>query len=189
VGEISPDEVRVGSDYEEARAESRRGIAELKRHRRVAIGELLSLVFENHDTIRFAAEELIRAERVRDPDVISRDVAAFNAVVPSPGELGAVLYVEVSDPAELGARLEQLAGVEQTAYLEIAGSRVPGVCHELALPEEPASAYYIGFTLSSEQREAWLRGSTVVAGVEHPAIAACAALDDEQREALAADLR
>jgi len=186
--EITPDEVRMGAEYEQVRSESRRIIAELKRHRRVAIGELLSLVFENHETMCSAVEELIRAERVRDRDAIVREIDAFNTVASGAGDLNAVLYVEVSDPAELSPRLEQLAGIERSTYLEVAGSRVPGVPHEISLPDEVAPAFYIGFSLNAEQREAWLGGSRVVAGVEHRAVAASAELDDEQRQALAADL-
>ena len=153
------------------------------------LGDLLSLVFENRETIRSLIEEVVRAERLTDTAEVEREVEAFNAVVPREGELEATLYVEVADPAELGARLEDLTGVEDAVYLEVAGRRAEGRPRALAASDDPAPAYYISFGLDAEQREAWLSGAAVLAGVEHRAISASVALDQEQREALAADLR
>jgi len=185
---IGRDDIRTGQLYEEARADSRRAIAELKRHRRVALGELLSIVFENRDTIRSMVEEVVRAERLTDPSLVAAEVDAFNEVVPLAGELGATLYVEIADPAELATRLEEFEGVEQCTYVEVRGVRTVGVPHPVALADEAPSAFYIGFPVSSAQRAAWLAGEPVYVGVEHASARARVELDSRHREALAADL-
>jgi len=134
-------------------------------------------------------EEVVRAERLSDAAQVERQVEAFNAVVPVVGELEATLYVEVPDPAELGLRLEELAGVQEAVYLEIAGRRVSGRPRVVAVADEPPAAFYISFALDPELREAWLSGAPVAACVEHAAVRARTELDDDQRTALASDLR
>jgi Protein of unknown function (DUF3501) len=187
--ELTPGEIRTGEEYEGVRSEARRGVAEMQRHRRVALNERLTLVFENRESVRSVVEEVVRAERLTDAPHIAREVEAFRPLVPPPGELRAALYLEVSDPAELGEHLERLQGVERAVYLEIAGSRVDGVALAVAAADEAPAAYCIGFSLGAEHRAAWLRGQAVVAGVDHPAAQGRVELGPDQREALAGDLR
>lgn len=185
---IRLDEVRVGQAYETMRGDERRRVAELKRFRRVHLGDALALVFENHDTIRSTLEEALRTERIDDPERVAGEVVAFNAVVPAPGELTAALFLQVPDPADLNAAALRLDGVEQTVFLEVAGTRVRGVPEVVFPPGESALAHYLRFRLDPEQREAIRSGSTLVAGTDHAACAVAVALDEDQRRAIAEDL-
>jgi hypothetical protein len=185
---IRLDEVRVGQAYETMRGDERRRVAELKRFRRVHLGDALALVFENRDTIRSTLEEALRTERIDDPDRVAGEVGAFNAVVPAPGELTAALFLEVADPADLNAAALRLDGVEETVYLEVAGTRVWGVPEAVSPPGESALAHYLRFRLDPEQREAIRSGSSLVAGTDHAACAVAVALDEEQRRAIVEDL-
>jgi hypothetical protein len=182
------DEVRVGQAYEAMRGDERRRIAELKRFRRVHLGHSLALVFENRDTIRSTIEEALRTERIEDPDQVAGEVGAFNAVVPAPGELSAALFLEVADPADLSAAALRLDGVEQTVFLEVAGTQVRAVPETVFPPGEVALAHYLRFRLEPEQREAIRNGATVVAGADHPGCAVTVVLDEDQRQAIAQDL-
>jgi hypothetical protein len=185
---IRLDEVRVGQAYETMRGDERRRVAELKRFRRVHLGDSLALVFENHDTIRSTLEEALRTERIDDPERVAGEVVAFNAVVPAPGELAAALFLQVEDPADLNAAALRLDGVEQTVFLEVAGTRVRGVPEVVFPPGESALAHYLRFRLDPEQCEAIRSGSTLVAGTDHAACAVAVALDEDQRRAIAEDL-
>ena len=100
---LGVDDVRVGGAYEEGRAERRHRVAEMKRACRVHLGDSLALVFENRETIRSTLEEALRTERIDDPERVAAEIEAFNAVVPAEGELTAMLFLEVADPADLGA--------------------------------------------------------------------------------------
>lgn len=185
---IRLDEVRVGQAYETMRSDERRRVAELKRFRRVHLGDSLALVFENRDTIRSTLEEALRTERIDDPERVAGEVVAFNAVVPARGELAAALFLEVADPADLNAVATRLDGVELTVFLEVAGTRVHGVPDTVFPPGESALAHYLRFRLDPEQREAIRSGSALVAGTDHSACAVAVALDEDQRRAIAEDL-
>ena len=185
---LRPDEIRTGAAYESARAAEREAVVEAQRQRRVRLGSRLTLVFESRDTIRLALEEMLRSDRVTDASEVSVKTDHFNEFVPHAGHLGAILYVEATDAAELGAALLDLEGVQRTVYLEVAGRRVPGEAIEDESADELAAASFVSFPLPDECREAWRRGDAVAAGVAHPGCSERAELTPEQREAIAADL-
>jgi len=181
-------DVRAGSAYEIARADERHRIAELKHFRRVRLAETLALVFESRDSIRSTLEEALRTERVDDPDRVAAEIAAFNAVVPEAGQLAAMLFVDVTDPADLSAAAAQLEGVEHTVFIEVGGIRARGIPEAVSPPGENAPAHYLRFSLDPGQRAAVLAGSSVAVGCEHSEVTAVVQLDDDQRQALASDL-
>jgi len=185
---IDLDDVRVGAPYELARGDERHRIAELKRSRRIHLGDTLALVFENRDTIRSTLEEALRTERIDDPDRVGVELVAFNAVVPEPGQLAALLVLEVADPADLSAAAAHLEGIEHAVFIEVGGTRVRGVPEAVSPPGESAAAHLLRFALEPEQRAAIAAGSAIVVGTEHPHLTVDVQLDDDQRRAVAADL-
>ena len=186
---LAATDVRPPAVYEPQRAEARRQVIELKRHRRVALGPLVSLVFENRETVRAVVEELLRAERIEDPQRIAEEVAVFNELIPGDGELSATMFLEVTDPAELAQRLGELRGLEAAVHLEVDGERVAGAHEEGRSREDRTSTvHYLRFHLSDEQRSAFLRGAEVAVVAEHRALGVRTVLSEDQRMALAGDL-
>jgi hypothetical protein len=183
-------DVRPPAEYEPVRAEARRQVIELKRHRRVSLGPLVSLVFENRETVRAVVEELLRAERIEDPERIAEELDVFNQLIPGEHELSATMFLEITDPAELAQRLGDLRGIEGAVHLDVDGERVEQVHEEgRSRDDRTSSVHYLRFRLSGEQRAAFLQGGAEVAVVaDHPALRARAVLSDDQRMALAADL-
>ena len=56
------------------------------------MGENISLVFENRDTVIFQIQEMLRAERITDLDKIREEITVYNELIPNPGELSATLF-------------------------------------------------------------------------------------------------
>lgn len=186
---LAVNDVRPPAAYEPVRAEARRQVIELKRHRRIALSPILSLVFENRDTVRSVVEELLRAERIDDPERIAEEVEVFNALIPGERELSATLFLEITDQAELAQRLGDLRGIEEAVHLEVDGERVAQLHEEGRSREDrTSSVHYLRFRLSDEQRAGFLRGGDVAITVDHPHLQARAELTEPQRMALAADL-
>lgn len=186
---LAPTDVRPPAAYEPVRAAARRQVIELKRHRRVQLGPILSLVFENRDTVRSVVEELLRAERIEDPARIAEEIDVFNALIPGERELSATLFLEITDQAELAQRLNDLRGIEESVHLDVDGERVEQAHEEGRSREDrTSSVHYLRFHLSDEQRAAFLRDGEVEVVVDHPHLQARTALSEPQRMALAADL-
>lgn len=183
-------EIRPPTVYEPVRADARRRVIELKRERRVLLGDLVSLVFENRETVRSVVEELCRAERIDEPERIREELDVFNELIPAERELCATLFIEITDPAELATRLNELRGVEEAVHIEIGGVRVPQR-HEpgRSRDDRTSSVHYLRFALDDVQRAAFLDGASEIAVVaDHPGYAARTVLDEQQRMALSSDL-
>lgn len=183
-------DVRPPSAYEPVRALARSKVVELRRQRRVALGELLTVVFENRDTIRGALEELLRAERIEDAERIARELEAFNPLLPARDEVCATLFIEVADPAELAGRVDQLQGIATAVHIDFGGRRARS-----RLDADPSggegttgSVHHLRFHLDEAQRAALLGEAEVALVADHDHYTARTVLDAAQRAALRADL-
>ena len=91
--------------YEQKRDAFRREIIELKKNRRVSVGDKVTLVFENRATVIFQIQEMARVERIRDLDLIRDEIDVYNELIPNPGELKATLFLEIEDQSNLREEL------------------------------------------------------------------------------------
>src|SRR4029434_3808044 len=89
--------------YEALRDEIRRRIIALKRSRRVSVGPEITFVFENHDTVYFQIQEMLRAERITDLDAVRAELEVYNALLPQPGGLSATLLIQLTEQEEVRA--------------------------------------------------------------------------------------
>ena len=182
--------------YERGREEFRRRIIELKRRRRVALGTLLSLVFENRETMLFQVQEMARAEKMVTDEQIQGELDVYNPLIPDAGELSATLFIELTDDDGLRRWLPRLVGIERALEL-----RVGSGPQALVVPSEPeaahagqltrqdvtASVHYVRFAVGVERAEAFAAGPVVLASV-HPQYREEAELLPEARRELAQDL-
>ena len=99
--------------YERERDEFRARIIETKKRRRIGLGPLMTIVFENTDTMRFQVQEMARAERMLRDEQIEHEVATYNELIPDPGELSGTLFIEITDNAELRVWLPKLVGIQR----------------------------------------------------------------------------
>ena len=67
-------DIRPLSEYEPIRKDFRGRIIELKRNRRVPLGEYITLVFENRDTLLFQIQEMMRTEHIYDQSKIQDEI-------------------------------------------------------------------------------------------------------------------
>jgi len=109
---LSHQDVLPIEEYEKQREVFRSRIISLKQRRRISIGPLLTLVFENHETLRFQVQEMIRVERIIDPAKVQDELDVYNALVPSPGELSATLLIEITDEAKVKEWLDTFMGLD-----------------------------------------------------------------------------
>ncbi|MDQ1437466.1 MAG: hypothetical protein QOK43_1095 [Acidimicrobiaceae bacterium] len=179
--------------YERERDEFRDRIIALKRVRRVGIGPLVTLLFENRDTIRFQVQEMARAERMLSDDQIQTELDVYNPLIPDVGELSATLFVELTSKEQLVEWLPKLVGVERSVELIIGREVVRCEVEEahadqLTRQDVTASVHYVRFRLSPEQVGRFA-SEPVVLAVNHPNYAEGTHLSDDTKRALLEDLR
>lgn len=183
--------------YERERAEFRRHVIGLKHRRRVAIGPVVTLLFENRDTIRFQIQEMARAERILTDEGIQTELDIYNPLIPEAGQLAATLFIELTSDAELRQWLPRLVGIETALELRIgdgSGRRVvrcevdPEHGKQLTREEITAAVHYVHFRFTAEDI-AGVTSGPVSLGVDHPNYAYATALPDETVIELLADLQ
>lgn len=98
--------------YERQRDVIRAKIIALKQRRRVSLGPLITVVFENRETLQFQIQEMIRAERIIDPVKVQDELDVYNALLPLPNELSATLLIEITDETKMKDKLDQFMGLD-----------------------------------------------------------------------------
>lgn len=194
------DDIADARAYEREREEFRARIIELKKKRRVPVGPVVTLVFENRDTIRFQIQEMARAERLYSDEAIQTELDTYNPLIPEPGELSASLYIELTSRAEMEHWLPRLVGIERSVRFEITSPESNGAgpeiipcqvdeAHAANLTRETVTAavHFIRFAPTAEQIERFRTGSVALA-VEHPEYHERTVLREETVSSLVGDL-
>ncbi len=194
---LTVDDIADLRAYERERATFRERIIALKKVRRVAVGPIITLMFENRDTMRFQIQEMARAEKILSDEAIQHEVDTYNALIPDAGQLSATLFLELTSKMQLVEWLPKLVGVERAVELVLgAGDRpivvscIPEEAHEeqLTRPDVTASVHYIRFELTPTEVEAFVTGP-VVLRIDHPQYVESTTLSEDAAAALIEDLR
>lgn len=183
------DDILGFSAYEKVRQKFREEIIEKKKRRRIAIGDRVSMVFENRDTVIFQIQEMLRAERISDLDKIREEIAVYNELIPGSGELSATMFLEIEDQSNLRDDLLKFLGIDEAVSLHIGDRVIPGHFEEGRSKEDKISAVqYVRFALDDGARRAFLEGAPAALVIDHPNYQARAVLSAESRQSLAEDL-
>jgi hypothetical protein len=172
----------------------RERVIELKRVRRVTVGEHLSFVFENRDTVLFQIQEMCRVERITDDARIQDELDVYNALLPGPRELSATLFIEITEKEQIQPVLDRFMGIDigPTVWMQVG--------KEFAVPDEfeaghsdeekgrLAAVHFVRFAFPPEAGRAFA-ASPVSLVVDHPAERGRAELSKETKAQLLLDLR
>ena len=189
MNKILLDDILGFSAYEKIRQKFREEIIETKKKRRIAVGDKVSIVFENRDTVIFQIQEMLRAERISDLDKIREEIAVYNELIPGPGELSATLFIEIEDQSHLRDDLLKFLGIDEAVSLKVGGHVIPGRFEEGRSKEDKISAVqYVRFPLDAPARQALVSGESAELLIDHPNYKARAVLADESRQSLAEDV-
>jgi hypothetical protein len=179
--------------YERVRDDFRRQVRARRQARRVALGPIVSVVFESVDTVRFQVQEMARVEKIATDEGIDAELEVYNRLLPSPGELSATLFIELTSDAELRSWLPRLLGIESCLVVELEGvDPVRSVAEEehgrsLTRADITPAVHYLRLPFRPEQVRALAAGPAALA-IDHPAYAHRTELTAETRAALVADL-
>jgi hypothetical protein len=178
--------------YARERSSFRAKVLEHKKHRTVALGEHVTLLFEDELTIRYQVQEMLRIERIFEEEGIRHELDAYNPLVPDGSNWKATMLIEYPDADERRRMLAQLKGVERRVWVQIAGGeRVHAIADEdleRENEEKTSSVHFLRFELGAAA--ARLRqGATLAIGVDHSAYRAVLdPVPEDVRTALAQDL-
>jgi hypothetical protein len=179
--------------YARERAAFRARVLEHKRARQLAVGPNATWSFEDRLTVQYQIQEMLRIERVFEPEGIAEELAAYNPLIPDGSNWKVTLLIEFADPEERRVQLALLRGVETRCWVAVAGhARVFAIADE-DLPreneEKTSAVHFLRFELSSAMRAALRDGAQLAVGVDHEHYRyAVDPVPAQVRGALAADL-
>ncbi|KPK27354.1 MAG: hypothetical protein AMK69_10590 [Nitrospira bacterium SG8_3] len=110
---LTPQDLLSAAEYEQDRPTIRQRIIALKKRRRISVGPLVTLVFENRETLLFQIQEMIRAERIFDPAKIQEECDVYNTLLADRDELSATLFIEITDSGKIQELLDSLRNIDQ----------------------------------------------------------------------------
>jgi hypothetical protein len=179
--------------YERVREDYRAKIIARKVDRRVALGPVMTLVFECFDTVRFQVQEMARAEKIISDEAIQVELDIYNRLLPEPGELSATVFIELTSDEALRDWLPRLVGIERELGISIDGAvvrSVPEAEHEAALTRETVTpaVHYVRFGFTEEQVGAFVEAAEVALVATHPEYQERTELSSGVRRELVADL-
>ncbi len=189
---LTPEDIRNLHEYELERPAFRGRVIELKSRRRVALGPLMTLVFENRDTVRFQIQEMLRVERIVQPDKVLHEVETYNELLPGAGEIAATLFIEITEQGRIQEILDGFIGLDETGrlVLRIGATTYPALFAPGQSREDRISAvHYIRFRPGAEGRDALASGAEAVLEVSQGEYRARQVLSRDTVTELVADLR
>lgn len=181
------------AQYEKRRADIRRGIIDLKKKRRVGVGPSITFVFENHDTVWFQIQEMMRAERIVEDAAILHEIDTYNQLLPDQSELAATMLIELADAAHIREEITRFLGVNtgDSVWMQVGDEKLPGAFEAGQSDDHRISAVqYVRFRFTPEARNGFVKGeSKVELVIEHPNYQHRAEISGEVRVELANDLQ
>src|SRR5262245_9626594 len=191
MNKVALSEILDIAQYEKARAEFRRRVIELKKNRRLPVGPMVTFVFENHDTVLFQIQEMMRAERIVNDDAIRHEIDSYNRLLPDENELAATMLIELPDLGRVREEITKFHGVNtgEATYVRVGDERLPGFFDAGQSDDRRISAVqYVRFHFSDAQREAFATGASPARLViDHPNYRHEALIAGAVREELAKD--
>jgi Protein of unknown function (DUF3501) len=168
--------------YEEQRAEIRANAMKTKELRRIHLGENLTFLFENTETVSYQILEMVRAEKMVKEADIQHEIKTYNELIGNEGELCCTLLVEIADANERAEKLTNWVGLPEKLYLKFEdGTKAFAQVDERQNESEKiSSVQFLKFDCKGN--------SPVAIGVEHSGLQIETPLSELQLKALETDL-
>jgi hypothetical protein len=177
-------------EYERERQDFLAEIIGMKKQRRIALGELMTIVFENASTMRFQIQEMARAEKMLRDEQIEHEIETYNELIPNDGELVGTLFIEITDTNRLQEWLPKLTRIQDHVAVDVGNELVAAEeidLERLTREEEITSTvHYLRFRFTDAQRQAFAAGPVALV-VNHPNYQSRTPLTDDQRNQIAGD--
>jgi hypothetical protein len=179
--------------YAAIKTDFRARVMEHKKHRRVPVGDHAALYFEDALTMQYQVQEMLRLERMFEPEAIQEELDVYNPLIPGGSNWKATFMLEYDDVEERKKALARLMGIENNVWVTVGNfDKVFAIANEdldRTEPDKTSAVHFMRFELTPEMVAAAKNGAAIKAGIDHPAYRGETALPDDKRDSLAADLQ
>ena len=189
---LSPSDLFGLERYARERAGFRTRVLEHKRARQLAVGAHTTWLFEDRLTVHYQVQEMLRAERIFEPEGIEDELASYNPLIPDGQNLKVTLLIEFPDEQERRRELAKLKGIEDRCWVQVKGhAQVFAIADEdleRENEEKTSSVHFLRFEFTQPMIAAVRAGADLSVGVDHDHYRhALTPVSAATRQALAAD--
>jgi len=168
---LTPKDLMSLEQYARERAAFRARVLEHKRPRRIAVGPNCTWLFEDRLTIQYQVQEMLRAERIFEPEGIEDELNAYNSLIPDGRNWKVTLLIEFPDENVRRAKLAEFKGIEDHCWVRVSGhDKVYAVADEDLERENEAktsSVHFLRFELTPEMIASYKSGAALAVGIDH----------------------
>ena len=179
-------------EYARNRADFRARVIEHKKDRRVAIGDHAALYFEDAFTMQYQVQEMLRIEKIFEPEGIQEELDVYNPLIPDGNNWKATFMIEYQDVEERKAALAKMVGIEDKVWVKVGDQeRVHPISNEdldRTTEDKTSSVHFMRFELTADMVSAAKGGAAITMGIDHPAYNYEIEVSDSVRESLVNDL-
>ena len=190
---LTRDDLYSLEKYAEVRKDFRARVLAHKKDRKVLIGPVATLYFEDRMTMHYQIQEMLRVERIFEAAGIQDELDAYNPLIPDGNNWKATFMIEVPDVDERRRVLAQLVGVEDRVWVKVGDAeRVYAIADEdmeRETEEKTSSVHFVRFELTAAMVAAAKHGAAISIGIDHPEYRhSVEPVDDAVRASLVGDL-
>ncbi len=178
--------------YARVRPEFRARVIAHKKNRRLPIGAHATLYFEDALTMQYQVQEMLRLERMFEPELIQEELDVYNPLIPDGHNWKATFMVEYGDEAERRAALAKLIGIEKKVWVQVDGcDKVYPIANEdleRETEDKTSAVHFLRFELTPPMIAAAKAGAALRAGIDHDLYRESVTVPEAVRASLVADL-
>src|SRR6185369_4452191 len=169
---ITPESLMSLESYAKARKEWKPRVIAHRRLRSVALGEHMTIQFEDETTVGYQIQEMLRIEKIFEEEGIRGELDAYAPLVPDGSNWKATMLIEYPDPHERRRELARLIGVAERMFVEVEGrERVYAIADEdldRETEEKTSSVHFLRFEFTRPMVQVLRAGAAAKLCCDHP---------------------
>jgi hypothetical protein len=190
---VTRDSLMTLEAYSKARVDFRKQVLEHKKLRTIALGDHVTLLFEDELTVRYQIQEMLRVEKIFDEEGIQHEIDSYNPLIPEGNNFKATMLIEYTDENIRRKMLTQLKGIERKVFVQVEGAKKVYAIADEDLEREnedkTSAVHFLRFQLDADMVRSLQYGVALSMGVEHENyVAMLAPLPAQYQQALLKDL-
>jgi hypothetical protein len=168
---LTRDDLYKLEDYAGNRADIRARVLAHKKNRKIHIGPVATLYFEDRQTIQYQIQEMLRVERIFEPAGIQEELDAYNPLIPDGSNWKATFMIEEPDVERRRELLALLIGIEDTVWVRVDGNEpvyaIADEDLERNTAEKTSSVHFMRFELDDRMVADMKAGASLSMGIDH----------------------
>jgi len=191
-GKLTRESLMSLEQYAGSRKAFREKVMQHKKPRQVHLGPNATLYFEDRLTMQYQVQEMLRIERIFEPEGIQEELEAYNPLIPDGSNWKATFMIEFPEEEQRRTELARLIGIENRVWVQTGDARSWAIADEDLEREnenKTSAVHFLRFELTRQMIEAIRAGAPLSIGVAHENYGHEASpVAEETRESLLADL-